>query len=392
MLLFTLLENGILDARRGDVVLFNNTAAEHPATYEFVARCKHLAESRYGLPFFLVEYQTYEDARNGEWTRLGSYRLANAEPRSADNPNGYSRRGEPFEELLSWSGYVPNQFRRICTKTLKLEITRMFLRDWLACKEGIPRLGHWEETPQVEGEALYRRHRRNRGRVPKDIFLRKKAFVLSRPAYRPEQRYEDYSAVPLKMDNPSLSGKAYGGNAAFGPGGVEYVAFIGLRYDEQNRVQRVEARRAGGPEAQGYEGEHVYMPLSDMRVEKADVNGFWELNPGMELRLPASGHLSNCVYCFLKGTSNLASIHDTICKERTSGVREDERDTPMDIGWWARIEKEYARDLDAEGRGAEGFVGFFGRDGKGLTYRRIAERGAEAFREATATLPCDCTD
>ena len=30
MLLFALLENGLLDASRGDVIVFNNTSAEHP--------------------------------------------------------------------------------------------------------------------------------------------------------------------------------------------------------------------------------------------------------------------------------------------------------------------------------------------------------------------------
>ena len=389
MLLFTLLENHVLDARRGDVILFNNTAAEHPATYEFVAKCKDLAESRYGIPFFLIEYQTYEDVRNGEWTRLGTYRLANAKPLSEGNPYGYSHRGEPFEELLSWSGYVPNQFRRICTRTLKLEVTRMFLRDWLACKEGIPHLGHWEETPQIEGETLYRRHLRNKGGVPKDIYLAKKAFVMSRPVYRPEQCYKDFSAAPVAINNPLLSGKSFGGNTVFGPGGVEYVAFIGLRGDEEARVQRVAARISGDPEAQqGYEGEHIYMPLADMRVKNDDVNMFWQQNLELELQLPPSGYLSNCVYCFLKGTLNLAKVHESIC--RGSDVSKEERNTPLDIDWWARVEENYTRDLDAEGRGS-GFVGFFGLDEQ-LTYRGIAERGAEALGETVAMLPCDCTD
>ena len=30
------LHNGLLRAERGDVVIFNNTSAEHPATYDFV--------------------------------------------------------------------------------------------------------------------------------------------------------------------------------------------------------------------------------------------------------------------------------------------------------------------------------------------------------------------
>ena len=101
MLLFILLEAGLLKPKRGDVIVFNNTSAEHPKTYEFARRCKKLVEKKYGLPFFWLEYQTYEDARNGEYTRLPSYRLVNAEPRSAANPDGYHWRGEVYEELLS---------------------------------------------------------------------------------------------------------------------------------------------------------------------------------------------------------------------------------------------------------------------------------------------------
>ena len=68
MLLFTLLENRILNADRGDVILFNNTSAEHPDTYRFAQDCNK-ASNRYGIPSFWVEFQTYEDAHNGEWRR-----------------------------------------------------------------------------------------------------------------------------------------------------------------------------------------------------------------------------------------------------------------------------------------------------------------------------------
>ena len=132
MLLFTLLGNRILDPERGDVIVFNNTSSEHPDTYRFARDCRK-ASSQYGVPFFWVEFQTYEDAHNGEWTRIPSYRLVNDRPKSSDNPDGFHWRGEVFEELLSWSGYVPNQFSRICTQNMKLEATRLFLKDcWLA--------------------------------------------------------------------------------------------------------------------------------------------------------------------------------------------------------------------------------------------------------------------
>ena len=79
MLLFSLLENDLLDRGRGDVIVFNNTSAEHPATYRFVRDCMAAAQP-YGVPFYHIEFQTYEDARRGEWTRLPTYRLVNAMP------------------------------------------------------------------------------------------------------------------------------------------------------------------------------------------------------------------------------------------------------------------------------------------------------------------------
>ena len=45
MMLFTLLEAGILNAERGDVIVFNNTSAEHPKTYEFTQKCKEFIDS-----------------------------------------------------------------------------------------------------------------------------------------------------------------------------------------------------------------------------------------------------------------------------------------------------------------------------------------------------------
>ena len=205
MLLFALLENQLLDRARGDVIVFNNTASEHPGTYRFARDCKE-ASSHYGIPFFWVEFQTYEDSRNGQWTRLPSYRLVNDKPKSAENPDGFHWRGEVFEELLSWSGYVPNQFSRICTKNMKLEVTRMFLKDWLACKDGIPRLGHFGEHSRMDLNVMYRRHRRSQGEVPKKIFTQKKSYALSRPHIRPEQKYGDFSSAWREVSQLGLGG------------------------------------------------------------------------------------------------------------------------------------------------------------------------------------------
>ncbi len=395
MLLFTLLANDILKPERGDVVVFNNTSSEHPRTYEFVRECKAATEQA-GVPFFLVEFQTYEDARKGEWTRLPSYRLVNDRPRSDDNPDGFHWRGEVFEEVMSWSGFVPNQFRRICTSNMKLGATRLFLRDWLACKASIPHLGHFGSTSRIDGQAMYARHRRNGGKVPENIYIDKKRYGWNRPYVRPEQRYDEFSSARRELNNEWLKDKVQGDLAVFGTGGVEYVAFVGLRADEPARLGRVKERNSG-PEASGYEGEHVYMPLEDMHVAASDVNEFWDRQK-WGLSLPPGSGLSNCVYCFLKGGATLRKVH------REMVIATDHEGppgygslsgTPCDVAWWQRMEKEYGRDLVAEERETRSdhdFLGFFGA-GSRFTYELLAEADEVELAEFDdSLLPCDCTE
>ena len=59
---------------------------------------------------------------------------------------------------------------------------------------------------------------------------------------RPEQRYQDFYPEWHSFENEALKGKTFGDKAWCGKQGVEYVAFIGLRGDEPQRIQRVEAR------------------------------------------------------------------------------------------------------------------------------------------------------
>lgn len=400
MLLFTLLENDILKADRGDVIVFNNTSAEHPATYDFVRHCKTVVEERYGIPFFWVEFQTYEDARNGEWTRLPSYRLVKPVPFSESTPDGFHWRGEVFEEMLSWSGFVPNQFTRNCTNNLKLRATRDFLRDWFACKDEIERLGHHGHTSRLDPDVMHGRHKENGGGVPRKIYLEKKQFVMSRPTSRPSQKFLDFSPSFRPVANPALLGKSYGQKAFFGKGGIEYVAFVGLRYDEMRRVMKVQRRNSGGPESDGYEGEYVYMPLSEMRVTKPDVTAFWT-DQEWDLQIEPDAPLSNCTFCFLKGVANLKEVRASMQHQLNLGVEGygSLLDTPADLNWWIRMEQQYGRDLDAEDRPVrEGlknrFVGFFGTS-RGFSYETLSKAGEnkaslKEFEESI--LPCDCTE
>lgn len=400
MLLFTLLENGFLKRERGDVVVFNNTSCEHPETYRFAAECKRRVESDYGIPFFFIQFQTYEDARQGEWRRLSAYRLVNERPFSETNPDGFQWRGEVFEELLSHKAYLPSQFRRVCTSSLKLEVTRYFLRDWLASKAAIPRLGHGLDESQVDVDQMYARHQRSGGGVPRDILIEKRKFVLDRPTNRPKQLFRDFSAPATTFENTALTGKIFGKMAWFGDGGIEYVAFIGLRGDEQLRVARVEARSSDIHANAGYEGEHVYMPFTRMQIGRDDVNAFWE-QQGWGLKLSPNGALSNCVYCFLKGVRNLTRVHDAMETRKKRRVRGfgSTIDTPCDLAWWKKMERKYGRNLDLEkrertNRDARNFIGFFGAS-SGFSYEVLADGAGDRdalARFADTVLPCECTE
>ncbi|MCE2452664.1 MAG: hypothetical protein J4F48_07470 [Nitrospinae bacterium] len=394
MLLFTLLEAGLLVAKRGDVVIFNNTSAEHPKTYEFTRLCKQLVENKYGIPFFWLEYQTYEDARSGEYTRLPSYRLVNTEPMSETNPDGYHWRGEVYEELLSWIGFVPTVFQCPCTQSLKLETTRAFLKEWFANKPETKRLGHFGKSSRLEDDELYERHLRNGGGVPRDIFFEKKQFARARPIYRPAQPYSDFSFPARRFQSLYIDENVFGESVIFGEDDVEYLSFVGLRSDEPHRAAKVRQRNSGGPESAGYHGEHAYMPLFDMGITKEDVEDFWE-KQRWRLELASGDGLSNCVFCFLKGLKVLRSAHAAL----GTVVDEELQNTPCDLNWWVNLEQKYGRDMKAEEREMKreipnDFIGFFGAN-SAFSYQRLAEspRTKDSLAEfADSVLPCDCTD
>ena len=398
MLLFMLLENKLLRAERGDVVVFNNTSAEHPETYRFIVRCKDLVESRYGVPFFWIEFQTYEDARRGEWTRLPTYRLVETAPRSEEALNGYCWKGEAFEEMLSWAGYVPNQHQRICTKNLKLETTRLFLRDWFSGKDRNKRLGHYSSNSRLDDDEMYERHRKYRGAVPRDIFMQKKAYLRSRPVFRPEQVFSEYSsATPADRDSVCRNG-VNGNGATTGTHSADYISFVGLRADEPRRVVRVRQRNFEDSGAADDGDEYVYMPLATLGLTREDVNSFWT-EQTWDLKLPDDAGLSNCVYCFLKGAGGLQKVHSEL---KNGGVLPADpalKNTPCDIRWWMDMESRYGRNIILEERevrnkSQKGIIGFFGLK-SGFSYELVAEasRGRKDISGfMDSVLPCDCTE
>lgn len=398
MLLLMLLENGMLRAGRGDVVVFNNTSAEHPETYRFVAKCKELVEERYGMPFFWVEFQTYEDARRGEWTRLPAYRLVKPVPWSEDEPNGYRWKGEAFEEMLSWAGYVPNQHQRICTKNLKLQTTKLFLQDWFFGEEGNSRLGHYGDGSRLDDDEMYRRHKKYRGAVPRHIFLQKKAYVRSRPVFRPEQAFADYSSAATESRLGSYRHRADGNGASVEDDDTDYISFVGLRADEPRRVARVRQRNLDDSDSSGCNDEYVYMPLANLDLTREDVNSFWSAQ-SWDLNLPDEAGLSNCVYCFLKGAGGLQKVHNEL---KNGGVLPKDpalANTPCDIRWWVYMESQYGRNIILEERKVRNksqkeVIGFFGLE-NGFSYELVANasRGRGDISGFLDTvLPCDCTE
>jgi len=398
MLLFTLLENSILKQERGDVVVFNNTACEHPKTYRFTAECKRRVEETYGIPMFYVEFQTYEDARRGQWRRLSSYRLVNERPRSAQNPDGFHWRGEVFEELVSHKAYLPNRHRRVCTADLKLRTTREFLADWLANKPGIDAVGHYGTGSRVDLNEMYERHLRAGGTVPRRILLDKRRFVLGRPPRRPAQAYGDFSAAFLAFDNPTTAAGVFGRRAALGKGAAEYVVPIGLRGDEPLRIARVRSGRNGPHAKAGHDGEHVYTPFENMGVTREHVNRFWRAQE-WDLGLDPAAELSNCVYCFMKGARKLETVHAAMHDPQPAAGFGPTGGTPSDIKWWQRLEKKYGRDLIAENRMRRKHIGtrtptrigFFGLSE--LDYRTVAQSASTpaplaAYEESVPACAC----
>ena len=382
MLLLSLLKNRCLRPSRGDVVIFNNTSAEHPATYEFASICKRITENRYNIPFFWTEFQTYEDARRGRWTRLPSYRLVKDHPLARNRPYGYRYKGEVFEEMLSWKQRLPNHLQRLCTQHLKLETTIHFLEDWFAFKSSTSRLGHWYKGSKVS-------------RLKREDLEKIISYHLNTSTTRSSQKFQDYTqASHVCIRNSGIGSKAFGGTAELkGDNPVDFITLVGLRADEFQRVARIKARNNSGLPDLNVDklahGEHVYTPLADHGVTKNDTMEFWK-KQSWDLEIPHSVNFSNCVYCFMKGKKALRRI---IKEQSENPLQPRYRNTPVDIEWWIDIEDRYARKVaSTKTENAITRFGFFGANSS-TTYaslREDAEEGQPVFIDDS--MPCDCTD
>lgn len=403
MMLLQILEEGVLDPKRGDVIVFNNTSTEHSATYSFTRKMKKIAEEEYNIPFLWTEFQTYEDSNNSRfWVRNSSYKLVNEKPYSEDNPNGYRSNGEVFEELISMNGFVPNMMTRSCTASMKIFVTNSFLSDWFACKDGIERLGHFGKSSRMKDQDIIEMHRKSGGGVPDEILLSKREFVRKQPAFRPEQKWSDYTNVEINIENPVLQESLFGDQAElYGDYCVEYVSCLGIRSDEKRRIVKILDRIERAQEETGRslsnqpQGENIFAPLIDKGIEQDDVNKFWD-EQDFDLDLPKNGLFSNCVFCPLKGKAKLLTIAKKLKDNQ-------DKNSPESIDWWIDVEKKYSRDLNAENREKTSekdvnYIGFFGGV-KSYIFEEIKKNADVVDLEkidgdllSIDSVPCNCTD
>ena len=340
-LTFMAAEGGLLRPERGDAVVFANTSAEHPGTYEFAARCKERLEADYGLPCLWFEFCTVEDAWRGEYRRKASYRLVKAVPIEQD-PDGYRSSGELFEELVSLQGMLPNPHSRTCTAKLKLYPSHDLLSEWLGRTEGPAHTGH--HWPCNGGRdwwtrsALRRSTRRTVGRP------RSRQFWLepsTSPAFPWRDRRNDgriSTAAPvLEEAEPGVRPVPMRG-----PDAALHVRLLGLRADEPSRVNRVLSRSlfAEGASTAACTvktqppGERPYFPLFDSGITGEDIAEYWDCREDFDLDIPEGA--GNCSFCFMKGTRQLVTLAASSDERRSVG-------TPTDVRWWVDFEERYTR-------------------------------------------------
>ena len=388
-LTFMAAEEGLLRPERGDAVLFANTSAEHPGTYEFAARCKERIEADFGLPCLWFEFCTVEDAWRGEYRRKAAYRLVKPVPIEEDAA-GYRSSGELFEELVSLQGMLPNPHSRTCTAKLKLYPSHELLGEWLGRTDGPAHAGHY--WPCNGGRGLVDPMRvtelytRNGGTASEASVLTRATHLAKLPAARPAQRWKDFTAAPVPVEpEPGVRPARMRGRGA-----ARHVRLLGLRADEPARVNRVLSRSlfAEGATTAACTvktqppGERPYFPLFDAGITGEDIARYWDCRKDFDLDIPEGA--GNCVFCFMKGTRQLVTLAASPDERRRA-------DTPTDVSWWADFERRYTRTAPRRNGDGRSRFGFFGVNS--ITFAEIAVGvPTKGGRYEHGTPACDCTD
>jgi DNA (cytosine-5)-methyltransferase 1 len=366
MMLLQALKNNELHQWRGDVVIFNNTSAEHKATYDFVGRMKKICEEEYGIPFFILEFQTYEAKTSRGWVRRKTYRLVNSMPFCAiSNINGYKFNGEIFEEVLSQTGVLPSPYQRNCTINMKILVTNLFLKDWFSGEYFIEQQGVESIVPNITEQDIINKHRKYKGELGDEVIVAKKSFARNSKTFRSKQLFNDFTIANINFENSYLSGKDK--ISLFGKDAITYMNYIGIRHDEKHRAIKIRQRikdakanlklkgknKKGGTVKTQPPFEVAYMPMIKARMTKEKVIEFWRQreNKTLDLVLPYNGLFSNCVHCFLKGKSKNQKIAQHL--KKNDG-------TPNSLRWWSNIEEKYSRKVIKSTKNNYTNIGFFG--------------------------------
>ena len=384
---FLAAEEGVLQPQRGDLVLFANTSAEHPGTYEFAAACKERLETEFGLPCLWLEFCTVEDAWRGEYRRKASYRLVKPVPIEQD-ADGYRSSGELFEELVCLQGMLPNPHSRTCTAKLKLYPSHELLAEWLGRTGGPAHVGHHWPTMPGEGlvnpERVAEAYSRNGGTASAASVLRRARHLACLPVARPAQHWSNFTTAAV----PGLVEPGAQAVAMRGPDAALHVRLLGLRADEPSRVDRVLSRTlfAEGASTAACTvktqppGERPYFPLFDAGIDAEGVARYWQ-SRDFDLDIPNGA--GNCVFCFMKGTRQLVSLGSSPDGRRMPGK-------PTDIGWWADFEQRHLRMAPRRNGSGKSRFGFFGVNS--ATFVDLVEGTEHDGRYKNGTPACDCTD
>ena len=381
----SLAENGTLKPERGDLVVFANTSAEHPATYQFAKQVSTKLENDYELPVLWYEFCTVEDAAYNTYRRFPSYRLVSRNPIEYD-PNGYSWQGEVFEEMISWQQMLPTSRKRSCTYKLKLGPSHQLLSEWFSGSSGPAHAGHYRPDRQVTAWQAALEYERNGGGMTTTDYARRAEYMMSRPPNRSEQKWQDYTIS-------SVNNLKQPGEGLWGRPPIQHVTLLGLRADESRRVNRVLDRtfisegasssRCGTQSQPG--GEHPHFPLYDSGITEQEVRTAWQKGLLGVDDLTIDSDLGNCVFCFMKGANMLKTLARLDDPRRIKG-------TPSDIGWWEKIEQQYRRTAPTRNGNGTTKFGFLGA--KSPSYSQVRANNYPRRKKIPlgASSACDCTD
>ena len=378
--------SGLLDPDRGDVVLFANTSAEHPSTYEFADLVCSELEGEHGIPCLWYEFCTVERLWGKRWRRQPQVRLVARKPATPDDDPaipGYLSDGTVFEELVSWRSMTPGRSLRFCTRDLKIIPSIDVLAWWFGGGPGPEFAGHTEGRHLASAEQAWAAYR---GKLHnKEHYLKTKAFYYSQPTSRAEQNWSDFTVAHKTGER--VKADMFGGRGE----PVRYETLLGLRADEPKRTlkyqfEAVMAEGAGTPKCQDRArppGEKVAVPLAQFGWGKREVREFWD-RQAYDLDLEEG--LGNCVYCFMKGET---LIRDIARREKDSPPAV--AGSPAGIDWWVRLEREYGGVKTETDSGRFKLLG--PRDS---TYAEIAADPGPADTQGSLfqsdSLPCACTD